>query len=192
MKGNTALCSVATFLLFLCPINAFVSHGLFAARLSSQRSTVSHILKRTQCSGTKQRTEVSTDDPTEFQFQGWVNEEVEIQKEERRRKIKEIEEDGEYVPAYLRELFDRLDEVPQEDVPAGALPIIAVIGRPNTGKSTIVNRLTESYKVSKFLLILFCTSNLLITNRYSGRSNCPRRTRYYSRSHLSNWLLVRL
>lgn len=153
MKVDLSWCPVVVFLLLLCQVKAFVSHGSFAARISPQQSMVSRVLRHTQCCGSKHRTEVSTDDQTDFQFQGWVDEEVEIQKEERRRKIKEIEDDGEFVPAYLRELFDRLDEVPQEDVPASALPIIAVIGRPNTGKSTIVNRLTESFKVCLSLLI---------------------------------------
>lgn len=150
MKGNIVRCLVAVFLLIHCQVKAFVSHGSFAARIFPQQSIVSRVLRHTQCSGSKHRTEVSTDDQPNIQFQGWVDEEVEIQQEERRRKIKEIEDDGEYVPAYLRDLFNRLDEVPQEDVPASALPIIAVIGRPNTGKSTIVNRLTESFKVSAF------------------------------------------
>ena len=35
----------------------------------------------------------------------------------------------------------------QTPTPVDKLPIIAVIGRPNTGKSTIVNKLTISFKV---------------------------------------------
>jgi len=96
----------------------------------------------------KPAVEFDTDEANTENFSGWAAEEIEIQRQEKLQRIKEIEEDGEYVPPYLRAVFDALDEkVIEEETPASKLPIIAVIGRPNTGKSTIVNRLTQSYKV---------------------------------------------
>lgn len=90
----------------------------------------------------------ANDEADPEQFSGWAAEEIEIQRQEKLQRIKEIEEDGEYVPAYLRAVFDAMDEkIIMEETPASKLPVIAVIGRPNTGKSTIVNRLTQSYKV---------------------------------------------
>lgn len=108
----------------------------------------------------KPAVEFETDEADTESFSGWAAEEIEIQRQEKLQRIKEIEEDGEYVPPYLRAVFAALDEkVIEEETPASKLPIIAVIGRPNTGKSTIVNRLTQSFKVDSSLIYTpqFCT-----------------------------------
>lgn len=155
MKSNVAWCFLSVFQLLFRHSKAFVGLGTFASRFLSQKTLVPRVLRQTHSiQKGKRKAEVGEDNETGFQFQGWVDEEIEIQKEERRQKIKEIEDDGEYVPAYLRDLYDQFDTVAQEDVLASALPIIAVIGRPNTGKSTIVNRLTESFKVG-FTFVYF-------------------------------------
>eukprot|EP01038_Epipyxis_sp_PR26KG_P007335 gene7335-9999_t len=87
------------------------------------------------------------------EFQAWAEEEVELQRanavEELSILTKSGELDDKEIPDYMLKLLNRFDDTPIADpdaVPQGKLPIIAIIGRPNTGKSTIVNRLTNSYK----------------------------------------------
>lgn len=85
------------------------------------------------------------------QFLVWENEEVELQKIETSEKIRLMTESGESIPSYMLDMLRQLGDS-EEAVPEGKLPIVAVIGRPNTGKSTIVNKMTSSYKVTTFHL----------------------------------------
>lgn len=83
----------------------------------------------------------------------WEAEEIEEQRREVEDKIQEAREKGteDELPEYMLRLLEQFSEHDSDydnsdPVQASSLPIIAVIGRPNTGKSTIVNRLTNSYK----------------------------------------------
>ena len=103
--------------------------------------------------------------PTLEQVGKWEKEEIELQRQETEEKIKEIHDSGEEIPQYMLNMLDQFK--PEEERPTleAMLPIIAVIGRPNTGKSTLVNKLTNSYKVRILclLLLMFCLSYLIAT-----------------------------
>jgi ribosome biogenesis GTPase A len=81
------------------------------------------------------------------QFGEWEKEEIELQKEETQAKINEMKAEGEPIPEYMLRLLNQFS--PEDNVPTveAKLPIVAVIGRPNTGKSTIVNKLANCHKV---------------------------------------------
>ena len=84
-------------------------------------------------------------------FQLWEQQERVAAIDEIRTRAEEDEDriPGSGLPDYMLrmiEQFEEYDEVVQEAIPAAQLPLIAVIGRPNTGKSTIVNRLSNSFK----------------------------------------------
>lgn len=146
--ANMSTFTLWLFALFLCATKVEQGAAFIASRSFAFRPRmVTPLSVRTVFSKPNFATE--GDGPEDEQFLGWAGEEIEIQKQERLQRIKEIEDDGEYVPAYLRAVYDSFDVVTvEEETPASKLPIIAVVGRPNTGKSTIVNRLTQSFKVS--------------------------------------------
>ena len=73
----------------------------------------------------------------------------------------EEEEDINAIPDYMFQLIDRFQEESisyKDPTPIAKLPTIAIIGRPNTGKSTIANKLTNSFKVK-------CPSFMLFSNK---------------------------
>lgn len=90
------------------------------------------------------------------QFSQWEDEEIEIYKRDLQNSIEKLKSESDSdgnsdLPDYMikiLEKFKKFNESPVETeaTMASKLPILAVVGKPNTGKSTLVNKLTNSFK----------------------------------------------
>lgn len=91
------------------------------------------------------------------QFSDWASDEIAAQQNLKEQEMRDLAEDGvtgNELPKYMLDMIEANERaiereggvVASKPVLAGKLPTIAVVGRPNTGKSTIVNKLTNSYK----------------------------------------------
>lgn len=93
---------------------------------------------------------MQSDDLSE-QFAEWEKEERELQKQEQLEKLKKMESelDEDELPSYMNEILAKFGDAQDaitNPTPFTKLPIMVIIGRPNTGKSTLVNKITNSYK----------------------------------------------
>ena len=98
------------------------------------------------------RTDSTVDQPGQQDFDEWADEEIQLSIEQQTAEVKALQQDlsaGETLPMYMLDLLQEygLPANASEPVAPSKLPILAIIGRPNTGKSTLVNKITDSYKV---------------------------------------------
>lgn len=82
------------------------------------------------------------------QYTDWAKEEIDLQRVAAEERVASMQADGVPIPQYMLQMLSECggSEI-VEPTQEGQLPIIAVIGRPNTGKSTIVNKLSSNHKV---------------------------------------------
>ena len=103
------------------------------------------------CMATDRSTAI--DPELQDQFSVWESEERELLMDELIAEAKEDPDNdtaGSQLPEYMLRMIEKFEKpaviAVETEETAERLPSIAVIGRPNTGKSTIVNRLSDSYK----------------------------------------------
>lgn len=78
------------------------------------------------------------------EFAEWEAEEMELDKQ---AQVNIVDDDDSSIPDYMKKMLFKFEDKAEiiKACPEKELPTIAIIGRPNTGKSTIVNKLTNSY-----------------------------------------------
>lgn len=104
----------------------------------------------------KVKNENPLDETADPQFLEWEQEEIEEYQRDLKSKASRLKSDESFadeLPEYMLRMLsqfedDENNDINSDPVPASKLPILAIIGRPNTGKSTLVNKLTNSFKVS--------------------------------------------
>lgn len=134
----------------LFPFTSSASKTLASTKSSSSSGKQSKTTKKTtpESSSTSITASINNLDPTEIEE--WEREELEEQRREVEDKLRSLNDNKEELPRYMLDLIQQFEDkghiIPEVPTPAAKLPCIAIIGRPNTGKSTLVNKITDSYK----------------------------------------------
>lgn len=132
---------VRVFALHLFVLVAMVESFILRSRLHFRHRQFICI---TQC-------QLHNDNPNSDQFAQWEAEELEDVRAEQKSQLLELrkEMEGEALPSYMLDLMGDYGVIEEssEPVTPAKLPVLAVIGRPNTGKSTLVNRIANTFKV---------------------------------------------
>lgn len=127
-----------------------VKYKIGALKNSSKKKK--EALSRTVRQGMGENEDEGLETTEDGNFNAWAKQEEELQLQSLEREIEELAEDGvtgNELPEYMLKLLgkhEKKEGISALPVNRGKLPVIAVVGRPNTGKSTIVNKLTDSFK----------------------------------------------